>query len=655
MNRTAVFACLLLSLTFLLPAQLSAQGKPKPADFGIKSKKAMKAYLEGLQYAQYRDRDGAIAAFEEAISLEPDFARAHYQLGINAYVQKDYEAAIPHLEKAQAGDDGNFRAIGFYLGETYFHLGRYAESVPALEAFVARGEGRRQDMEQATYTLRHARFAAQAIADSVSFTPINLGTAINSPHDEYLPYLIADDTYLLFTSRRPQSVGGFNPRLQRYNEDFFYSQWDGEAWSAAENLGPPINTRENEGAAAITQDGRTIFFTSCNREDGIGGCDIYYSVREGSRWRRPVNLGPAVNTVAWEGHPCLSGDGRTLYFASSRPGGEGGSDIWYTRLVGGAWAEAQPLGTPVNTPGNEDSPFLHADDQSLYFSSDYHPGFGGQDIFLSFRNEDGSWSEPQNLGYPLNTVAHESHLFVNAQGREGFMNSDREGGLGGSDIYRFEMAPRNRPRIATFLRGRVQDSLTSKPVAAHLRLVDVETGDTIREVDTDPNKGNFLMTLPLEREYAAFVEAEGYLFTTRNFYLKDLPEETYFDLVIELAPLKKDVQVVLQNIFFAFGSDSLEATSHPELAFLVSFMEKNPNIRIEIQGHTDDVGSEADNLDLSQRRAESVRAYLIAAGISGERIVAQGYGESMPVAGNITDEDRARNRRTEFKILDTGE
>lgn len=649
MNRWVYFFCLFALIA--VPFSMNAQ-KLKPQDFGIKSKKALKFYEEGLQQAQWRAREQAIAAFKEAIKIEPDFAHAHYQVGVNAYVKKKYEDALTHLEKAYELRPTDFRAINFYLGETYFWNAKYAEAIPLLESFIKEEAGRKVDLVKAAKDLRHARFAAEGVKNPVSFTPVNMGSAINTERDEYLPYLTADDSYLLFTSRRPQSVGGFNRSLQDYSEDFFFSERENDTWTEAKNLGMPINTRENEGAASITQDGRTIFFTACNLPGGIGNCDLYYSFKEGSKWSRPQNMGPAVNSEGWDSQPCLSGDGKTLYFASVRKGSIGGRDIWYSKKVDGQWTQAQSLGAPINTIGNEDSPFLHADGMSMYFSSDFHPGFGSQDLFVSYLSPEGEWGEPVNLGYPLNTIADESNIFVNTSGERGFINSDREGGFGRSDLYEFQMDERIRPQIATFLRGTLRDSITGTPVYGNIRLMDVESGDTIREIFSNKANGKFLMSLPLEREYAALVEAKGYLFVSRHFYLKDMAEKTYFDLIIEMPPIKKGVQVVLRNIFFESGSFELKETSRTELDFMTYFMKQYPRLKIEIQGHTDDVGTDSNNLTLSQKRADSVRAFLVEHGIEAERIVAKGYGESMPVAGNITDEDRAQNRRTEFKILE---
>ena len=647
------FSRLLPLLVFVLSTLSVFAQKPKPADFGIKSKKALNFYFEGRQQEQWRARAEAIKAYEAALEIEPDFAHAHYRLGVNAYVSKRDEEALEHLEAAFQLNAAEFANIGFYLGEAYFRNERYAEAVPKLEAFLQQQRTRKVDREQAQESLKHARFAAAAIQAPVNFEPLNMGEAINTDRDEYLPHLTADDQFLLFTSKRPESVGGFNRALKDYSEDFYYSEFANGEWSPVKNLGLPINTPGNEGSAAITQDGRTIYFTACNRPDGQGSCDIYVSHREGDKWSEAENLGPRVNSEGWESQPCLSPDGKRLYFASSRVGGMGGRDIWYVeRIDDKYWSMPVNLGSPVNTKGNEYSPFVHADGQTLYFSSNYHPGFGSQDLFVSYAQPGDKWADPINLGYPLNTKADESNIFVSANGRTGFINSYRDGGLGQSDLYQFVLDERIRPEIATFLRGITIDSLTRAPVQARLRLVDVETGDTLRDMQTGRSDGKFLMSLPLEREYAAFVSAPGYLFVSQNFYLKDLDEETYFDITIPMMKVKKGVPVVLKNIFFETGKYELKETSTAELGFLVYFLQQNPSVRIEIGGHTDDVGTDTDNQNLSQRRADAVKAYLAQQGIEASRIKAIGYGESRPVASNDTDAGKAKNRRTEFVIVD---
>lgn len=635
--------------SLLLASPLQAQ---KPKDFGIKSKKALNFYLDGIQQQRYRSWEEAAEMHQEAIALEPEFIEAHFRLGICLTVLHRFDEAIPHLETAQALSPNSLGGIGYYLGQSYFFNEQYAEAITQYQAYLEEDRGGPTFIKTVELNLRKALFAKEAIKHPVAFQPVNLGPAINSKEDDTMPYLTADDQMLLFTSRRPGSTGGFSRVHKDYDEDFYVAIQAEDGWTKATNMGAPINTVRNEGAPSLSQDGRMLFFTMCNREDGFGACDLYLSFWNGTEWTEPRNLGPNINSEAWDSQPCISHDGKTLYFASNRRGGTGGSDIYYSEFVAGKWSEAKNIGAPINTEGDEDAPFLHADGVSLYFVSDYHNGFGNGDLFVSFKYGQNSWADPRNLGYPVNTAAEEGYIFVNAKGTKGYINSRRDGGMGKNDLYAFELDEAIQPQRATFLRGLTRDSITRAPVQARIRLVDVESGDTVRTLTSGRGDGRFLMSLPLEREYAAIVEAPRYLFASKNFYLKNLAKDTYFDLTIDLTPIKKGRQVVLNNIFFESGSYELLKTSNTELRFLLHFMQQNRRMRIEIQGHTDDVGSKEDNQDLSQNRAASVRQYLIDQGIAPERITARGYGESHPIDSNDTDEGRAKNRRTEFKVLD---
>ncbi len=623
--------------------------KTKPEQYGIKSKKALKLYLEAREQANMRDRAKAADLYEQAIKIEPEFGQAHYELGLNLFLIDEFSSALTHLEKAYDINPDSY--TGFYLGETYYHLMRYQDAVLQLERYLATGPQNVQLRKIAQKHLKSAQFASETISDSLSFSPVNLGVLVNSPGDDYLPYLTADDRYLLFTSRRNGSTGGFDPLLRDYPEDFYYSTYEDGQWKPATNLGEPINTHRNEGAGSVSQDGRVIFYTICDHPEGLGRCDIFYAVKKGSTWGKPQNMGQSINSMEWESQPCLSHDGKTLYFVSDRPGGIGGRDLYKSVFKNGRWSQAVNVGTPINTPGNEGGPFIHADDQTLYFASDGHPGFGGQDLFISHKEGSG-WSEPVNLGYPLNSIGEEANIFVNAKGDLGFINSTRSGGIGRSDIYQFTLDPGIRPQRATFLRGITRDSVTQQPIAARIQLIDVESGDTLRTQYSDGEDGSFLMSLPIDRQYAAFVEAPRYLFTSKHFYLKELADDVYFDLIIDMTPIKKGANIVLNNIFFDTGEYELKETSFPELKKLRQYLERNEGLSIELQGHTDDVGSDEDNLLLSQNRAEAVKNYLIDSGIVSGRITAKGYGETRPLVPNDSDEHRAMNRRTEMKILD---
>lgn len=643
----------LLSFLLLLTTLLAAQPKPKPADFGIKSKKALQFYLDGLQQDQWRDRPKAVANYEQALILEPTFAEAWLRLGIDLYAAHRYDQSLVALQKADSLKPAITQAEGggvfdFYLAECLFHSLQYSEAIPFYQSFLSAGQGPPHLRAMAVRQLENCNFASEAIKSPYPFALENLGPNVNTDGNEGCPYLTADDQTLLYTTLC---------RTCGMNEDFFISTRDANAWKPGQSIGPPVNSPMAEGVAAMSQDGKVIVWTGCNYPNNYGSCDLYWAFRQGDSWSQPENLGALVNTNGWEGHPSLSHDGKWLYFSAGRPGGQGGKDIWVTHWNGDFWEAPKNLGEGVNSGGDEITPFIHADGNSLYFSSNGHPGFGGEDMFVSYRDRNGAWGKAQNMGYPLNTPEDESSIFVNANGTKGYIASEREGGYGRKDIYTFDMPQMAKPQIAsTFLRGFTRDSVTHVPVPARVVLIDLATGDTVRRVRSGRTDGRFLMSLPLDREYAAFVQADGYAFSSKHFYLKDLSagasRDTFFDLTLDLNKFRKNTTIVLRNIFFASGSAQLLDASTVELQFLADLLTDRSSMKIEIMGHTDNVGSQASNQTLSQARADAVRTWLIAKGIDAQRVVATGYGETRPVADNATPEGRQQNRRTEFRVLE---
>lgn len=642
---------------------LSFAQREKPADYGIKSKKALEFFLEGREWTRVRDYVKAAELFKKAIELEPDFGDAHFALGESLWAKKKYEEAIPHFEKTKSSSRaGLFGILNALLGDCYYYTSQYQNALECYSDYLNNPKGLKIYQDNAQKNLPKAQFAVTAIQKPVSFSPVNLGANINTVGREYLPFLTADDNILLFTAHREETTGGFSLEHKDYPEDIYFSEYKDQKWQPAQNIGAPINTAEYEGAASITQDGKVVFFAG-DYKNGLGNYDLYYSVRANGKWTTPINMGPEVNSDGWDSQPFLAPDGKTLYFSSRRRGGVGEKDIWVTRWENGKWTKAQNLGAPINSLGNEQCPFIHADGRTMYYSSDYHPGFGGDDLFVSYMQE-GQWQTPQNMGYPLNTSANEGNIFVNTKGAKGYINSDRKGGYGLDDLYEFVLDERFRPQISTFLRGFTRDSITSVPLACRIKLVDVETGDTVRAMTSGKGDGRFLMSLPMNREYAAYAEAPGYIFTSKHFYLKDLTEDIYFDLTISLLPLPppvlpqepvkpiKPVVVILNNIFFDYGKYELKKESYVELSVLLGYLTQSPKMKIEIQGHTDNTGSEESNLTLSQRRAESVRQYLLSNGVAQGRVTAVGYGESQPIGSNDTEAGRAQNRRTAFQILE---
>jgi outer membrane protein OmpA-like peptidoglycan-associated protein/tetratricopeptide (TPR) repeat protein len=637
-----------LTLVILLTDQSLLAQKPK--DFGIKSKKAVNYYLAAKQQIEYRDPIKAMEYCQEALKLEPEFTEAHFLFTYAAYQKgklPQAENSLLHLSKQ---NDTKYHPARLWYADLLMSKASYKEAGIWFGKYLSTEPEDKKEKTRAEVNLRKCRFAEKAILKPVPFKPINLGTEVNSQGDEYMPNLTADGMTLFFTARRPGNMGGMHPRTGEFGEDFYFSRFENGKWSKAENLGPPINTSDNEGAACFSQDGQWVYFTGCNRPDGAGECDLYIARNNGKNWSNPQNLGPGINTPAYETQPWLSADGKTLYFVSARKGGIGGTDIWYSRLENQEWTAPLNLGAPINTPGNEYSPFLHASGQVLYFSSDYHNGFGGMDIFYVKRTAEG-WGDIQNMGYPINTPAHERFLFISSDGKTGYFNSDQmTNGWGREDLYQFALAPELQPPPATFVRGTVKDSASQNPISARIYFVSLINGDTLRAVESD-NNGKFLLSLPLGNAYAAFVEEPGYLFYSGNFSLEQADPGQHYDLDVLLKPVKAGSSITLRNVFFATNSYELLDASQTELNQLVQLLKKNPGMVVEIEGHTDNEGSDAYNLTLSQNRSASVRTYLVNKGIPAGNMTAKGYGESKPIADNTTEEGRALNRRTEFRIV----
>jgi len=377
------------------------------------------------------------------------------------------------------------------------------------------------------------------------------------------------------------------------------------------------------------------------------------SRRVGDTWGRPFNLFGPINTRAWESQPSIAPDGRTLYFASNRPGGYGGQDIWMSVLQDdGMWSEPINLGDSINTGGNEGSPFIHYDNQTLYFVSDGHPGLGGMDIFYSRRKPDGTWGRPVNLGYPINSHKNEISFYVNSTGDMAYISSDRPGGKGGQDLYVFELYREARPLAVSYLQGRLFDAGSHLPLDARFEIINLRTGQVVARAESDMVSGDFLVSLPSDGSYALNISRDGYLFHSEHFELGSIANQIQPKAIdIPLAEIKQGESIVLRNIFFETNEFHLRPESTQELERLVRMMRENPSIRIEISGHTDNVGTESLNQRLSENRAKAVYDFLVSRGISSNRLKFAGYGMSKPIAPNDTEEGRAQNRRTEIQIL----
>ncbi|MFT4980352.1 MAG: outer membrane protein OmpA-like peptidoglycan-associated protein [Bacteroidia bacterium] len=616
--------------------------------YSTKSKRAIKHFEEGLKYYNSRQGSAAIEVLKKAIKADEDFVEAHMVSG-DCYADiGDLGNSIIEYQRV-VDIDPDFLATSYkQLADAQFKTGDYKSAEGNYRIFMTKKRVNPKIREKAQRSLKNAEFGAIAKESPVLFDPKNLGASVNTDQYEYFPVLTADEQTLVFTRNERRS------KANDYQEDFYVSvsKEDGQ-WSQARNLGQPINTEDNEGAQTITADGSQLFFIGCNRKNGKGSCDIYRSLRKGKKWGVPENLDSPVNSSKWESQPSISADGKTLYFVSNRTGGFGGADIWVTQLApNNEWTVPRNLGEAINTPFAEETPFIHPDGKTLYFTSNGHVGMGEKDIFMTRMQEDGSWSVPKNLGYPINTWNDEQGLFVAASGENAYFSSDRKGGFGKLDLYSFKLYEAARPTKVTYVKGRVTDKETGSSLGAQFELIDLATSEVVVRSSSDKISGNFLVTLPVAHEYALNVSKDGYLFYSEHFSLSANQDVSKpYKLDVPLQPIKFGETVVLKNIFFETASYDLLPESKVELDKLVAFMNNNTAIRIEIGGHTDNVGKPKDNQLLSENRSKSVREYLIANQISEDRTQFKGYGEEQPRDSNETPEGRANNRRTEFKVL----
>ncbi len=646
-----VFITFLLSLLMLTSAPSATHAQP---DEGLTStnRRARRAYGRAEEAWRLYEKTVAVAELKQALRHDPEFLEAHLLLAEIYYQNEEYTMSIGPLEKVIKVDEGFFPMARYYLAKSYFYTANYREALNSFDKIVLDEILRERFIISSKTYIESARFALHALENPVPYEPQNPGPGINSEHAEYSPALTADEQTLIFTRKKPLE-GHWSGSGDHYREDFYISHFRDGRWQQALNPGPPLNTDGNEGAQTITADGRHLYFTACNRPDGFGRCDIYYAERIGDRWTKPVNLGRPVNSTAWDSQPSVSADGKTLYFTSSRSGNIGTTDIWETTMNNeGNWNEPVNLGPLVNTPGREVSPFIHPDNQTLYFASDGHPGMGGLDIFFSRRQDDGSWGEPVNLGYPVNTHRDEFALIVGASGKNAWFASEKEGGFGKSDLYFFELYDEARPNPVSYMKGVVFDAETKSPLKADFELTELESGTPIAMAASDPVDGTFLVAVPVGKDLALHVIKKDYLFFSEFFsYGEARTAVEPYERNIPLQPIGEGYRVVLRNVFFDTDSYTLQPSSMPELERLRDLLRENPGLQIEIGGHTDSTGSFEYNLELSEKRAQSVYKYLTGEGIASERLHYKGYADTQPIDTNKTEEGRANNRRTEFRVL----
>lgn len=624
---------------FLICLALFACVVDSHAQVNSTNRRAQQHYENSRKHLQLNKYSEAIRDLEKAVAEDSQFATAYQQLGDIYRLQQKYKEAVPHYQRVMELHPTLTPLTRFGLGEALLLTGKYQEAIPHLERYkqgnISDKSKRLVDkyLADCAYALSHRNGTVIALE--------KLPATINSSNNEYFPKLTADNTTVIFTRKEN-------------NQENFYESHRSESgeWSEAQKLVGSINSSTfNEGAHCISPDGKYLFFTGCNWPNGLGSCDIYVSKRENGVWTDPMNLGAPINTSGWESQPAISADGRTLYFVSNRAGGLGGNDIWKSELgEDGVWQQPVNLGPNINTEFSEASPYIHADNKTLYFASNGWPGYGGQDIFMNQMDSLGQWQQPRNIGWPINNHLDQNGLHVNMSGSMGFFSS--QDSTGQLDIYTFRLPAEIRPHSVAYIRGVVLDSETRDPLLATISVTNTTNHEVVFEDVSDYLDGEFIATLPIGSNYAVHVQREGYLFDSQQYDLSDIGlADEEFATEILLDRIKSGRTTRLNNIYFDVNRYDLLPESQSDLQLLFAFLRLNSSTQIEIAGHTDSTGNKEANVVLSQRRAQAVLNYLVQQGIPPQQVSSKGYGDSQPVSSNDTAEGRQLNRRTEIKIL----
>lgn len=633
-----ILGLVLTSFFFFNVQVLSAQEKF--------SKKALKLKIEGDKLSDYGKYAEAEQFYLKAVAASKDYSTAYQRLAYVTLQQKNYQAAYEALNRVIkiGGDFPN--EVYFRMAQCCFALGKFKEADDFIFQYSAVPKmtaSRKQELQELKDNLAYAKDATKK---PIQFTPKVLNENVNTINNEYFPSLTADGEKLFFT--RHIKASGVS------QEDILVSEKDSTGeWGKAVSVSNNINTPSNEGAHSISADGRFLYFTMCEHQGGYGSCDIYVSKRVGNEWSKPENLGPEINTLHKETQPCVSADGMALYFVSSRPGGYGKLDIWMTyKKPDGKWGTPINLGPEINTVGIEERPFIHPDNETLYFASDGKKGFGNADLYVARRHELGSkWNEAENMGFPINSFYNESGLYVATDGSKAYFATERFNKNFNLDIVEFEMPEHIKPKKVTYVKGIISDKENNKPLLATLTFIDIETGKIVNEVQSDKVTGEYLLTLPLGKDYVVNANAAQYLFFSQFFSLKNKNTVEPYVQNIPLEKLQAEKKLILENVFYAKDSFQLKPESFIELNKVAEFLLKNSQLKIEVGGHTDNTGNETCNLKLSEQRAKSVYDYLLSQKVAPNQLSYKGYGDKLPIRGNETDEGKARNRRTELKII----
>lgn len=608
--------------------------------------RAKRIFQQGEKLRSSRKFREAIDKYNLAIRKDSGFAEAYYQAAASYSILLEPDSAFVYYKELSERYPDTLYYIGAHLrmAEYYFSKGEYENALMHSSKYLSVKEKPDRYSRMAENIRGNSEFALNRIANPLAFNPRPLPYPLNEFKQQYFPVLSADQQELFFI-KRDQS------------EEIYTSKRDTKGkWQAPTPIDSSLTSKYNEGTCSVSADGRTMVFTSCMRNDSYGSCDLYITYKIGGQWTEPVNMGAPVNSARWDSQPALSADGRTMYFVSTRKGGLGKRDIWVTyQKTNGKWSIPKNLGEQINTEEDDISPFIHVNNQTLYFATNARPGFGGFDIYLSEKRDDGGWGEPENFGYPINTMHDELAMFITADGESGYYSYEtKENGQLISKLYQIDIPDEISLKYrSSFIKGVIYDEETREPLHAKIQLFNMLKHELVGEVRSDSIAGDYLMVLTEGAEYALYMDAPGYLFKSYHFdFHRDSISLEGLTANIGLKKLQIGGRTTLNNVLFDFDSYELSEKSKVALMYITGYLKDHPEFLIEIAGHTDNRGSDEYNMNLSLNRAKTVYNYLITNGIEAERLFFAGYGSKEPIASNITPEGQALNRRIELRILE---
>jgi outer membrane protein OmpA-like peptidoglycan-associated protein/Tol biopolymer transport system component len=654
---------------------------------------------EATDLAQAKDFAGAIPLYEKVLTQEPDNPEANFSLGACHLLAHHREKSLPYFQNVYKQNPDYQPELKEFLAESYQinNLFREAEKLYLLvktdletrlkqaksgkdKTLIGELEAHLKVCQKRIIECKHGEDYVNAPVDAQIE---NVGNIINSRAPEYAPVISADESVMVFTSRRDDTTGDCKDQTDGLPcEDIYIAYHQNGQWTTPQNLGTNVNTKRHDACIALSPNGKELFVYRDN-ERGFG--DIYLSKQKADGSWSPVKALPApINTEFHETSISITADEKTVYFAGNRPGGFGGLDIWKsTQNEKGEWGKPENLGGLINTPENEDAPFIMPDGKTLYFSSLGHTSMGGYDIYQCDWI-DNKWTKPANLGYPINTADDDIYFVLSANRKNGYYASPKEGGFGEKDIYvirmpqtdltliskkvdnelkppklelKIDQTPTTTKGVKALLRGKVIDKQTKAPLEAEVRIIDLESDERLNTINTS-QEGNYRQDpIPIGHSFLVHAEKEGYLFDSETAIIPVSTEDQEIVVNLALQRLQKGVKTKLK-VFFDFDKANLRKESVPELRAFLAYLKANPKVKVEIAGHTDNIGTDQKNRILSNQRAKAVRDYLLDKGITEDRMRYKGYGFHVPVVpnkntdGSDNPENRQLNRRTECEVVE---